>query len=253
MLKVLSSVIRSAARAPATGQEESMRRTVSIAAVALLMGLVAHLPAHGKSTIQVLRGTEMHLVLLNGLSTSVNRDGDPFEAVLSAPVFMGNQLLLPAGTHVRGIVARVYQPKRFNLIRGQAAMVLEFKSIELNGIHIPVQMSILSIQKSGQDPSRRKDLKTEEGSIVQEKPDIKGDIETAALATGGGSLVGVIFSHVARGLALGAGGGAAYVLIRKGKDVKLPAQTAFNVRLDTTITFPASLLQAATASTTDGQ
>jgi hypothetical protein len=230
-----------------------MRRTVSIAAVALLMGLVAHLPAYGKSTIQVLRGTEMHLVLLNGLSTSVSRDGDPFEAVLSAPVFMGTQLLLPAGTHVRGVVARVYHTKRFNLIRGQAAMVLQFKSIELNGIHIPVQMSILSIQKSSQDSSRRKDLKTEEGSIIQEKVDIKGNIETAALATGGGSVVGMIFSHVVRGLALGAGGGAAYILIRKGKDVKLPAQTAFAVRLDTTITFPASLLNAAAANTTDGQ
>lgn len=226
-----------------------MRRSLSIAAVALLMGLVAHLPAYGKTTLQVLRGTEMHLVLLNGLSTSVNRDGDPFEAELSAPVMLGNQLLLPAGTHVRGVVARVYHTKRFNLIRGQAAMVLEFKSIDLNGVTIPVQMSILSIEKSGQDPSLRKDLKTEEGSIVEEKIDIKGDIETAALATGGGSLVGAIFSNVARGLALGAGGGAAYVFIRKGKDVKLPAQTQFNVRLDTTISFPDTLLRPAPAST----
>jgi hypothetical protein len=221
-----------------------MRRKLSIPAVALLaIGLIAYLPAHGESTVQVLRGTEMRLVLLNGLSTNVNRDGDPFEAVLSAPVFLGNQLLLPAGTHVQGVVSRVYGPKRFNLFRGQAAMVLDFTVIELGGVRIPCQMSILTIQKSSQDPSRRKDLSTEEGSIVQERPDIKGDLETASLATGGGSVVGMIFSHLARGLALGVAGGAAYILIRQGKDVRLPAQTAFRVRLDTTVTFPASLIQ----------
>ncbi|HVB98392.1 MAG TPA: hypothetical protein VNJ12_03550, partial [Candidatus Dormibacteraeota bacterium] len=200
-------------------------------------------PRPGASTIQVLRGTEMHMVLLTGISTNVNRDGDPFEAMLTAPVFLGNQLLLPAGTHVQGIISRVYPPKRFNLFRGQAAMVLEFKSIELNNVQIPCQMSILSIEKSNQDPSRRKDLTTEEGSIVQERPDIKGDLKTAALATGGESVVGMIFSHLVRGLALGAAGGAAYVLIRKGKDVRLPAETLFRVRLDTTVTFPASLIQ----------
>lgn len=231
-----------------------MRRSLPIAAVALtVMGLLACLSAYGKPTIRVLRGTEIHMVLLSGLSTNLNRDGDPFEAMLSAPVFLGDQLLLPTGTHVRGVVVRVYQPRRFNLFRGQAAMVLEFRSIELDGVRIPCQMSILSIGKSGNNPQRRKDLKTVEGSIVQEKPDIKGDVETAALATGGGSLIGAIFSHVVRGLAIGVAGGAAYVLVRKGKDVRLPAQTAFRVRLDSTITFPASLLHPAAEHSAAGQ
>lgn len=222
-----------------------MKRTLSIVSVALLaIGLAAYLPAYGDTTTQIVRGTQINLVLLNGLSTNVNRAGDPFEATLSAPVFLGNQLLLPAGTRVNGTVDQVYGPKRFNLIRGQAAMVLEFKSIELGTVTIPCQMSILSIEKSSQDPSRRTDLTTEEGSIVQERPDIKGDLEAAAIGVGGGSLVGAVFSHLARGLALGAAGGAAYVLIRHGKNVRLPAQTAFLVRLDTTITFPSSLIQS---------
>lgn len=226
-----------------------MRRTMIRAAVALaLTALGASLPAYGKSTIQVMRGTEIHLVLLNGLTTNVSRDGDPFEAAVSAPVFLGNQLLLPAGTRVEGVVARVYKPKRFNLFRGQAAMVLEFKAIELGGVKIPCQMSLLSIEKSGDNPARRKDLKTEEGSIVQERADIKGDLEAGALATGGGSLVGAIFSNALRGFAFGIGGGAAYVLIRRGKDVSLPAQTALRVRLDTSLSFPGSLLSSGTTT-----
>lgn len=221
-----------------------MRRTLSTSAVALLaISFIAYLPLHGESTVQVLRGTEMRLVLLNGLSTKINRAGDPFEAALADPVFVGNQLLLPSGTHVQGVVSRVYAPKRFNLFRGQAAMVLNFTSIELGSVRIPIQMSILAIEDSNQNPSIRKDLSTEEGSIVQERPDIKGDVESAAIGVGGGTLVGAVFSHLARGLALGLAGGAAYVLIRQGKNVSLPAQTALQVRLDTTITFPASLIQ----------
>lgn len=216
-----------------------MRRNVSIAAVALLLGCVAQLPAYGQTTNKLLAGTQMRVVLLSGLSTTVNRDGDPFEGVTADPVFLANQLILPAGTRVRGLVERVYPTKRFNLIRGQAAMVLQFKSLEVGDHQVPVLMSILSIQKSNQDASRRKDLNTEEGQIIQERPDVRGDVETVALGTSGGTLAGMIFSHVVRGLALGVGGGAAYVLIRKGKDVQLPAQTVFQVRLDTTVDLPA--------------
>jgi hypothetical protein len=172
------------------------------------------------------------------LSTSVSRDGDPFQAVTIDPIFLRNQLILPAGTGVRGVVQRVYQAKRFNLIRGQAAMVLTFKALQVGDHEVPIQMSILSIERNSQDDSRRRDLTTEEGAIIQEKPDIKGDLETAALGTSGGTLAGAIFSHVVRGFAIGMAGGAAYVLVRKGKDVQLPAQTTFALRIDTSVQLP---------------
>ncbi len=37
---------------------------------------------------------------------------------------------------------------------------------------------------------------------------------------------------------LGLVGGTAYVMARKGKEVELPAQTAFLVRMDTSVTLP---------------
>jgi len=220
-----------------------MRRVVSIGAVAcLLLWLV---PTVHSEPIQLLQGTQVRLVLLNGLSTSVSHDGDPFEAVVSEPVYLGGQLLLPAGTHVRGVVARVYHRKRFNMFRGQAAMDLQFQAIELHGREVPVQMSILGIQQNSSAGTRKRgDLRTVEGEVVQAKQDIKGDLAVMGLSTGGGAAVGAIFSHVVRGLALGMAGGATYIVVRKGRDVELPAQTAFLVRVDRTVSLPALTAQS---------
>jgi hypothetical protein len=220
-----------------------MRRVVTIGAVACLLFWLV--PAVHSEPIQLLQGTQVRLVLLNGLSTSVNRDGDPFEAIVADPVYLGGQLLLPAGTHVRGIVARVYPRKRFNLFRGQAALDLQFQAINLNGREIPVQMSILSIQQNSAAGSRKRgDLHTIEGEVVQAKPDVKGDLAAVGLSTAGGTVVGAIFSHVVRGLVLGVVGGTTYVAVRKGRDVELPAQTSFLVRLDRTVSLPHLTAQA---------
>ncbi len=215
-----------------------MRRIVCFGAVAGLL-LLATPAAHSQSN-QLLQGTQLRLVLLNGLSTSVARSGDPFLATVAEPVYIGGQLLLPAGARVHGVVGNIITPKHFALFRGQAAMNLRFESIEVEGREIPAQMSILAIQQSTAEGNRkRKDLRTIEGAVVETKPDIKGDVALVGLSSGGGTVVGTVFSHVVRGLALGLVGGTAYVMARKGKDVELPAQTGFLVRLDNTVAVPA--------------
>jgi hypothetical protein len=215
-----------------------MRRIVCFGAVAGLL-LLATPAAHSQSN-QLLQGTQLRLVLLNGLSTSVARSGDPFLATVAEPVYIGGQLLLPAGARVHGVVGNIITPKHFALFRGQAAMNLRFESIEVEGREIPAQMSILAIQQSTAEGNRkRKDLRTIEGAVVETKPDIKGDVALVGLSSGGGTVVGTVFSHVVRGLALGLVGGTAYVMARKGKDVELPAQTGFLVRLDNTVALPA--------------
>ncbi len=126
------------------------------------------------------------------------------------------------------------------MFRGQAYMNLSFRSIEVDSRLIPVQMSLITIeQPHGQaDGKRRKDVKIEEGQVVQEKHDVKGDIVGATIGTGGGTLIGAVFSHVARGFGLGLAGSAVYIVARKGKDLDLPAQTGMLVRMDNTITVP---------------
>src|SRR5260370_37710592 len=81
------------------------------------------------------------------------------------------------------------------------------------------------------DGKRRKDVKVEEGQVIEEKHDVKGDVVAATVGTGGATLVGAVFSHVVRGFGIGLAGSAVYVVARKGKEVELPAQTGMLLRL----------------------
>ncbi len=222
-----------------------MRRIVSIFA-AVCSVLTAAVPVLPQSSNQLMQGTQLRLVLLNGLSTSVAHDGDPFVASVAEPVYLGGQLILPAGAIVHGQVGNIIKSKRLPLFRGQAAMQLTFHSIEVDHREIPVQMSILAIQDSStkNDGRKRKDIKVDEGAVVQAKPDIKGDVVTLGLGTGGGAVVGAIFSHVVRGTVIGLVGGTAYVMVKKGKEVELPTQTTIMVRMDNTVTLPTTAASA---------
>ncbi len=189
---------------------------------------------------QVIQGTQVYLTLLSGISSAVAKDGDPFVAVVAEPVYLGSQLLLPAGTRVNGIISTVEKARRFSIFRGQAYMNLTFRSIEVDS----------RLMRGQADGKRRKDVKIEEGQVVQEKHDIKGDIVGATIGTGGGTLIGAVFSHAARGFGLGLAGSAAYIVARKGKDLELPPQTGMLIRMDNTITVPVA--NASNASLTTG-
>src|SRR5258708_4114480 len=156
-------------------QEESMKIALSFLLAAALVCTAA--PSSYAEPRQVIQGTQVHLTLLSEISSAVARDGDPFVAVVAEPVYLGSQLLLPAGTRVNGIIG-------------------------------------------------------------------------AAMGTGGGTLIGAVFSHVARGFGFGLAGSAVYIVARKGKDLELPAQTGILIRMDNTITVPVT--SASNASLTSG-
>jgi hypothetical protein len=190
---------------------------------------------------QLMQGMQVHLTLLNAIGTASSRDGDPFVAVVSEPVYLGNQLLLPAGTRVNGVIGTVAKARHFSVFRGQAYLNLAFRSVELDSRLIPVQMSIIAIEEPhGQgNGKQRKDVNVEEGQVVEAKHDIKGDVVGGAIGTGGGTLIGAVVSHAVAGFGIGLAGSAAYIVERKGKEVELPAQTGMLVRVDNTITVPA--------------
>jgi hypothetical protein len=214
-----------------------MKKLLSSILVLALVSTVV--PASFAEPHQVMQGTQVHLTLLNAISTSASRDGDPFVAIVAEPVLLGNQLLIPAGTRVNGIVGTIAPPRHFAMIRGEAYMNLTFRSLEVDSRVIPVQMSIITIEQPGQANDKpRKDMKVEEGGVLQEKHDYKGDVLAATIGTGGASMVGLLFSHVVRGFGIGLAGSAAYIVSRKGKDVELPAQSNILVRMDNTITVP---------------
>jgi hypothetical protein len=228
-----------------------MKRFVRLFAAMSLMSLL--IPAAHAQSSQVVPGTQIRLSLINGLSTSVAHDGDPFTAIVAEPVFIGSQMVLPAGARIHGTVSSVTRPKMFSMFRGGASMNLVFNSIEVESRIFPAKMSILAMYAGGTDADKqRKDLKTVEGVVIEEKHDVKTDVEDVAIGTAGGSVVGVVFSHVMRGTVIGLVGGSAYIVARKGKEIELPAQTGMLVRMDSTVELPSSLMHTASFSPATG-
>ena len=215
-----------------------MKAVLSLVLAASLSFAAA--PASLAQPHQVLQGTQVHLTLLNSINTATARDGDPFVAVVVEPVYLGAQMLIPAGARIQGVIGTVNKARRFSLFRGQAYFNLTFRTLEIDSRLVPVQMSLLAIeQPHGQsNGKKRKDVRIEEGQVVEAKHDVKGDITAGAIGTGGGTLIGLVFSHALRGFGLGMAGSAVYIVARKGKEVELPAQTGMLVRMDNTVSVP---------------
>ena len=219
---------------------------------AVILTALSFTPAVQAQSNELIPGTQVRLKLVNGLSTRVAHDGDPFTAVVAEPVFAGSQMILPAGAIVHGTISAVDRPKLFSMFRGGASMNLAFNSIEIESRIFPARMSILSIYSGTDAEKQRKDLKTVEGEVVQQRQNVKADVEDVAIGTAGGSTVGLIFSHVLRGTVIGLVGGGAYVVAKKGGEIELPAQTGMLVRLDSSVSLPTSLLHNASYTATSG-
>jgi hypothetical protein len=120
-------------------------------------------------------------------------------------------------------------------------MSLSFRELQIDSRLFPARMSILDLESppTGEAAGKtRKDVKVDEGQVVQAKHDIKGDVIGGAIGIAGGTVVGAVFSHVVRGFGFGLIGSAAYIVERKGKEVELPAQTTIVVRMDNTVNLP---------------
>lgn len=215
-----------------------MKSVLSLLFAALLAGALA--PAAPAAPRQVIQGTQIHLRLLNSIGTASSRPGDPFVAVVTEPVVMDSRILIPAGTRVNGTVGSIHTPKYFPLMRGEAYMDLNFRNMEMDSRLIPVHMSILAIEKpqNAGTGRTRKDVNVDEGQVVEQRHDVKGDIVAGTIGTGGGTLIGFLAGHAVRGFGIGLAGAAVYSVARKGKNVELPAESGLVVRTDDTITVP---------------
>lgn len=215
-----------------------MKKVTSLFLAAILVFVAA--PSSKAEPHQVLQGTQIHLTLLTSINTGMAKNGDPFVAVVADPVMLGTQMLIPAGTRINGVVGTVEKARKFSVFRGQAYMNITFRSMEVDSRLVPVQMSLIAFEppRGQAEGKQRKDLKIEEGQVVQAKHDFKGDIVGGTIGTGAGSIVGAVFGKVVQGFGFGLAGSAAYIMIRKGKEVELPSQTGMLVRMDNTISVP---------------
>ena len=169
-------------------------------------------------------GTVIPVTLTSRVNTKNAKDGDGVYAKTAFPITIGNKIVIPEGSAVRGKISEVKRPGR---VKGKAELTLNFQTLVLpSGITIPIYTSLAGAGGAGE--------RTGEATIQGEstKGEDAGKIGTAA---GGGAVGGVIFRG-GKGAAVGGVGGAvlgtAGVLLSRGKDLVLEPGTTIEIVLD---------------------
>ena len=154
-------------------------------------------------------GQELDVRLQTQLSSATAQVEDRFEATTVADLFRGNEVLIPAGSVLRGVVRSVQPATRTNR---RAEMTVSFDQITVRGRTYPMRGTITeAIQGEG----------------------IKGEAGRIGAGAGVGAIIGGIIGGV-RGALLGVLiGGGGTIAATEGKEVTLDPGTILRVRLDT--------------------
>jgi hypothetical protein len=160
----------------------------------------------GSTVIPV--GQEIDVRLQSELSSGTAQVEQRFEATTVADLYRGSDVLIPAGSMVRGVISSVDKATRTDR---KGSMTVSFDQITIRGRNYPMR-----------------------GTVTQaiESEGIKGEAGKIGAGAGVGAIIGGILGGV-KGALLGVLiGGGGTIAATEGKDVTLPAGTILRVRLD---------------------
>lgn len=154
-------------------------------------------------------GQEIDARLENELSSETAQVEQRFTATTVADLYRGNEVLIPAGSTLRGIVSSVTKATR---TERKGSLTVAFDQITVRGRSYPMR-----------------------GTVTQalESEGIKGEVGKIGAGAGVGAIIGGIIGGAKGaliGVLIGAGG---TIAATEGKDVSLPSGTLLRVRLDT--------------------
>ncbi len=160
----------------------------------------------GRSAIPA--GQELDVRLTHQLSSATAQVEDRFEATTVVDLYQGDNVLIPAGSRLRGVVSSVNKATRTDR---KGSMTVSFDQITVRGRTYPMR-----------------------GMVTQaiESEGIRGEATRIGAGAGVGAIIGGIIGGV-KGALLGVLiGGGGTIAATEGKDVTLPAGTILRVRLD---------------------
>ena len=157
---------------------------------------------------EVPSGTEIDVRLERELNSDTAQVEDRFTATTLADLYQGSNVLIPAGSTLRGVVSSVQKASR---TERKGSMTVAFDQISINGRTYPIHATVTQAIES-------------EG--------IKGEIGKIGAGAGVGAILGGIIGG-AKGALLGVLiGGGGTIAATEGKDVKLPPGTVLRVRME---------------------
>lgn len=191
-------------------------------------------PATAQLTVPA--GTEIDATLQDALSSKTAKTGDTFTAVVAQPVHAANgEVAIPAGTVINGEVTESEQGKTLPVVRGKGRLAFRFKDMTVPSHRsFPLEATLLSVH----------DKKAGSEGEVTSSTGGKTVAKDVGIGAGLGTVAGLIFGSALKGLAIGAIAGGGYVLATQGKDVEIPAQSGMKLRLDQSLSIPASDVSA---------
>ena len=154
-------------------------------------------------------GQEIDVRLQAELTSDTAQVEDRFEATTAVDLYRGNDVLIPAGSLMRGVVSSVNRASRTDR---KGSMTVAFDQVTVNGRSYPMR-----------------------GTVTQalESEGIKGEIGRIGAGSAVGAIIGGIIGGT-KGALLGVLiGGGGTIAATEGKDVHLPAGTLLRVRMDT--------------------
>ena len=176
-------------------------------------------PAPVVRTVSVVAGTTLPIRLTDALDSATTQTGQTIHGTLAADIIADNMVAIPRGTPVTG---RVVDAKDATHFSGSSLLSIELTQVQLK--EGPVAVSTAAFSQQG-----------------------KGRGKNTAVKTGGGAALGAIIGAIAgggKGAAIGAasggGLGAGVNAVTKGEQVKIPAETLINFKLQSPISVSTS-------------
>jgi len=157
-------------------------------------------------------GQELDVRLGTTLSSKTAKVEQRFEATSVADLMQNGNVLIPAGSTVRGVVSAVDPADR---LHRAGSLTLSFDEINVRGRSHQMRAMATNVFESG---------------------GIREETGTAGIGAGAGAIVGGILGGL-KGAILGAviGAGGA-IAATEGKDIELPAGSIIRIRLDAPVT-----------------
>ena len=207
----------------------------SLLPMACLIGFL--LVPNGNTLSQTTRaytvpdGTRIQAKLETTISSKTNRQGDRFTAKVTEAVMVSGKEVIPLNTIIEGRISAV---KNAGRVKGRSEMNLSYERLIFpNGVSETIVASQADL-----DATQKAEVDSKEGTIKGESSRKRDAVEVGA-GTGIGAGIGAIAGG-GKGAAIGAGAGALIGLtdsmIRKGKEIEIPAGTRLVIRLDRALT-----------------
>jgi hypothetical protein len=194
-------------------------------------------PAQPASGLVISAATTIPLVLRNTISTRTSYVGESIYCETIYPITVGNRIVIPVGSYIKGSVTQVVRPGR---VKGRGQLGLRFDSLTLaNGTTHSIRATLSSFGGNGKQGFKRTESKIEgESSKGQDAGTVA---ETSVVGAEIGTIAGAASGHVVKGLgigsAAGAAGGVISVLLSRGKEIVLPSGTNLELQLNSPLRF----------------